>query len=306
MGDSLPGDGAAAALAGGEEIYFAGSLKEPPKAPLLALAPQVAVWGLMGVIFLIIVAFGLGGLWVHQTFGRSALFWYIALTVVLALVAMVRVLYAPTRRAYLDGMEMTRLPLVAKEGPRVRCIGSDGAVRRLGEISREPFEPMIVRAVLVDRPTRAFYWVWGVSALVSAGLLYLGLRAAGASMLSGFPTAAFGQMYFAFGVSAGTMVAGFVFPCYIRIAPGRVDVLKFPALGLGRPTISKHDVRHGNVTLLLRARAAVLQPFCDSKDVYATIMYAGALGQRDIARAILAASISEHPTPPMPDDALIG
>lgn len=289
-----------------EQIHFANGLKEIPNAPLLAFAPQFAVWAIIGVNFVFIAIVVILGMWVSRHVGPGAFQWYLGAVILIVLAIAARLLFKPARQAYRDGMELSRLPLVADEAPRVRCIGMDAAVRRLGEISRDPFEPLIVRVVLVDRPSAGFIFVWLIGMLVTVGATVALMRSSATGALGAFPLSPFTSFYFAFGLAGGAFIAGFVFPAYIRIAPGRVDVLKFPALGLGKPTIIKHDVRNGAVTVLLGQRAALFKPVGDEHSSLKTVMYAGAFDRNNIARAILAASISEHPTPPMPDDALIG
>jgi hypothetical protein len=131
----------------------------------------------------------------------------------------------------------------------------------MGAIPGEPFEPVIVRVVVASKPSRAFVWTWVVSGVLSlvgvVAMFKYGLSGLGPGAS---PLTSFMYFYFAFGASAGSLIATFVFPTYLRIAPGRLDVFRFPAMGRGRPEVSTFDLRRLKVTVMLGSSSIVLQP----------------------------------------------
>lgn len=288
-----------------EQVAFAEGTKQEYKSALIAFGPQLSGWMIMSVTFVPGVILACMATWVMGRFGTGAMLWFLGVTALFVALGFGTRIWRRLRSAYDEGMELTKLPLSADGRGRVRCIGRQATVRRLGPIPEEPFEPVIVRVVVASKPSRAFVWTW----VVSGVLAVVGVLAMFRYVLSGVgpgtsPWTSFMYFYFAFGASAGSLIATFVFPTYLRITPGRLDVFKFPALGRGRPEVSTFDLKRLNVTLLLNQSSIVLESSPDAGMQFVT--FAASFDRLGTSRALLAAAVSPHPTPPLPDDTLLG
>jgi hypothetical protein len=298
-----------------DRIHFATGTKiEQKMVPTsLGIATQITAWGVMGTIYVVLLVLAFLSTFIYHKLGVVPLQIFGAMVGVAALFGVVRGLWPMARRSYLDNMELDKLPMNSDPRRRVCCVGSQAAIRRLLPITSDPFEPVIVRLLFAANSGAAFIWTWVAASLGSVGLIYLISIAPGIKMTLG-PVSiwSFGYFVFAFAGFFGALVAAAIFPTYLRIVPGRVDVLKFGVLGRGLRSLETFNVREARVEILLKVGAAVVGPHQphERTDGVApkrrAIIFAGSFERAKLARAILAAAVSEHPTPPLPDDALVG
>lgn len=288
---------------------------------MLGLAQQITVWGVLGVGFsLVSVALIAAGV-LNRQFGREWVVAFVSGVTVVALVAGIRWLLPVIRTGYRDATSMDRLPLRVDEAVRVRCVGGQGAIERMGPVSLEAFEPVIERLLFASTPGRSFIVAW----VVGAGLCLIGLLVIAELAGTGFrigPVSLWSFGYFIFGLVAfsGCLIAAAVYPTYVRISPGRVDVITFSFLGRRVRELQRYDVGRDRVLVLLRVGAAIVEPAedagapiepesavktRDSKSAPRCILFAGSMNRTGLARDILAAAISPHPTPALPEDRLL-
>ncbi len=302
-GEQVPQAGLAAEDAV-ERVHYAEGTREEYKSALIGFAPQLTAWMVMSMFFVPTVLLVTASAWILARFGRVGLVAFLSCVAVLTLVSFGGRFWRATRRAYDESMELTKLPMTADGAGRVRCLGTQARVKRLGPVPTEPFEPVIVRVVVASSPSKAFIWTWvvgGVLALAGALMvLRYGLPGFGGA---GNPVMSFMYFHIAFGASAGALIATFVFPTYLRITPGRLDVFQFPALGIGQPRVRTHDLRKPEVTVLLNQSTLILKSSEDQGTSFVT--YATSLDRLGTSRAILAAAISPHPTPPLSERELL-
>jgi hypothetical protein len=92
-------------------------------------------------------------------------------------------------------------------------------------------------------------------------------------------------------------------PCYLRVAPRMVQVLRYPALGQ-RPTIHEYPLAAGTVIVLssIDCGLHVLLSRRTLEDRVGLSRRQASATLDDLWRALL----STAPTPPLPDDALVG
>jgi len=110
---------------------------------------------------------------------------------------------------------------------------------------------------------------------------------------------------YAIGLAAATIggvSTAFVWPTYLRVVPGRLDVLRAGILGRGVRAAERHDLRSSAVLVDLGLRCLFL-----AKDGVTTEIAFGALASpREFAHSVLLAAVSTHEPAPLPDDALVG
>lgn len=97
----------------------------------------------------------------------------------------------------------------------------------------------------------------------------------------------------------------FIWPCYVRVRPGRIDLLEYGVLGTGVPRVRTQSLRDASVLVRLPYEVIVHTP--GEPEGW---LYQACAGFREpkflFPASVLAAARSSHPTPPLPDDALMG
>lgn len=290
---------------------------------MLGLAQQITVWGVLGVSFSLMSVVLIAAGAMNRHFGRQALIVFISAVVVVGLVAGVRWLLPLIRRGYRDAMSLDRLALNVNQAARVRCVGGQAAVDRMRPIPLEPFEPVIERVLVASRPDRSFLVAWAIgSCLFMIGLLVVAELTGTGFRIGPMSLWSFGYFIFGLVLFGGCLFASAMYPTYLRIAPGRVDVLRFSFLGRRVRELERFDVGRDRVLVLLRAGAVIVEPLMPSAEGETDstpstaaekpdragsrcIIFAGSMNRTELARDILAAAISPHPTPALPDDRLL-
>jgi len=197
-------------------------------------------------------------------------------------------------RARKDNAE---LPLpIFRVGARVRATGRPQTLRRLLPLQTNMFEP-----VIVVQGTKA--WTWLVALLVG-GVGYYAIRKSLPAVAPNSiraPYYAYGALFaifplFAWGLSGVRSI-------YYRVAPGQLDVLCFQIFSGRGVLLQRIDLRTSRVEVALGRGVLRIEP----PDAQPTeIMLMNVSEPICFAQAILNAAISTQPTPPLPDDALLG
>lgn len=225
-------------------------------------------------MFLVAVSMGLAGLWGLYVLGR----WIV-------------------RKA----RTKPRFPALADTAARLRCIGPAHAIvkfQELGEPRDLAFEPVIAFASLAVKMNTAAKTVW-VLVTVAACALMIALRE-----LGNLPLPRFGYFSVITAVVIGAGAAVFLWPTYLRIVPGRIDILRY-RLWSRKPTVETIDLRQANVLVNLHRSIVYIQT-TDHTRFWRAIGLGAVRNGKDVAHAILQAAISTAPTPPLPDDELVG
>lgn len=184
---------------------------------------------------------------------------------------------------------------------RLRMVGHAEQLERV--MAMEPpgdvaFEPVVAYASMSLKLSRAANIVWTVVAIASAVLMET-LRSA-----AGLPIPRAGFLTVAASVAIGGVVAVFIWPSYLRVVPGRIDILRY-RLWSRRPTVEVIDVRGAAVLAHLEKRSVYLT-LPSEPGMCRVIGLTGMPGAEEVVRAIFLAAISSSPTPPLPDDELVG
>lgn len=171
-------------------------------------------------------------------------------------------------------------------------------------LSDDPFEPRIVPLRLaVPHPSSRWYAIWIVSiVLVSIAWTYVRVR---------------------YRAQLGVIVLGpwdywaimclmllpymWTWPTYLRVSPGRLDIIRYRFLGIGKPTTHTYDLRRARVHVSLMSMSVHIEPPSDEswKAIFIQLNQWGPPNEH-LARAILEAARWEGDLQPLPDDQLIG
>ena len=120
--------------------------------------------------------------------------------------------------------------------------------------------------------------------------------------------------YFLFlaGVGGAMLAGAAVFPTYLRVVPGRIDVMECALLGRRIITVRRIDLRslpvfvEANRQMLEIGRDAGSGKGADGSKSCEVIPFAAIWDRWGFAHAVLRGAISTHTPPPLPDDALVG
>jgi hypothetical protein len=129
------------------------------------------------------------------------------------------------------------------------------------EMVRGGFDPIIVRPWFGIKRGRAFWWTAVVCGLVCSlamlQLLSLIMGGWGAMLKSS------GMMGYAMTGAAmvsGLVCAELIWPVYVRLVPGRLDVFRYGFLGSGRPEVETHDLKLKGVCVDFGSYTIAIEP----------------------------------------------
>lgn len=196
------------------------------------------------------------------------------------------------------------------------------------EYVRGGFDPIIVRPWFGLRRDRRFWATATVMGFVSAGLLLQML-----SLLMGGWSGVLkssGLMGYAMtgaGMVGGLVCAELIWPVYLRLVPGRLDVFRYGFLGSGDAAVETHDLRaegvcvdFGTYTMALEPARPVGEPLpkleqskrwphgqvlpADYQPRYVSLALVP--GRREIAQRLIQAARTDEPTPAVSETELMG
>lgn len=123
-----------------------------------------------------------------------------------------------------------------------------------------------------------------------------------------FGTNKFPQFHEAFGAAGlAALLRGWLSPAYIRLSPGRLDILQWRFFNLGKPICRTYDLRRARIAVILPARTVRIEdPANTERPVVSFRWFSDQTDDRDWPTTILRAARTKYPTPVLPDDALIG
>ncbi len=188
---------------------------------------------------------------------------------------------------------------------RVRCAGWEVPRARLdalGPINGHPFEPRVFAGFFALAPGKRTVRAWVLLTLLFmvVSVVYL-VRSPGAGSFVGmvqFPFAA---------ILAGGVVA-ICLPTYIRVVPGRIDVLQYTALTRRAVRTRSHDLRSARVLVDLNVRTITVHAAPDRPWEAATVRFWFGWMPRgfEFAHAVLEGAVCTAPSPPVPERELLG
>ncbi len=188
---------------------------------------------------------------------------------------------------------------------RVRCVGwkpRRERLDRLGAVQDRPFEPRIFPGFFAVSPSKGLMWAWGslLSVFIVAAVAVVAVRPGLGDMISGY------QMPFAAFLASAILFLAC--PTYFRIDPGRIEVLHYSAFTRRARRCEAHDLRTARVLVDLNTRQLIIEPpgTVASLDGVTCFWFGWMPRSDDFAHAVLEAAISTAPTPPLPEDELVG
>ncbi|MFZ4573040.1 MAG: hypothetical protein ACOYN0_01505 [Phycisphaerales bacterium] len=227
-----------------------------------------------------------------------------------------------TRRAKVS--EWARNPggLISDPSYRLRLVGpGEQNLQILRDLEvDEAFEPLVRRSwgdhqFLVPIPQKPFVKL-APSDFRGAGVVLFGavvvLTLAGITLLK-YLRLTFQTTYFpmyhevlgAFGVAQ--LARGWISPTFLRLSPGRLDVMHWRFMNLGRPTCRSYDLRTARITVALPARTARIEdPNNATHPILVCRWRVDKVDGLDWPTLLLRAARTKYPTPALPDDSLIG
>jgi hypothetical protein len=199
-----------------------------------------------------------------------------------------------------------QLPKAADETSRLRLVATAKDVHRVLHqpgLSEDAFEPRIfaLRAA-VPYPAKRWYAIWIVSiVLVSIAWTWIRVQyraQIGLSLLGPWD-------YWAI---MCIMVLPFMWtwPTYLRVSPGRLDVIRYRLLGAGTPRVRTIDLRDARVMVNLRALTVVVEPAKVVEQALVVQINQWGGPNTAMARAMFEAARWEGEHLRLPDDALVG
>lgn len=181
---------------------------------------------------------------------------------------------------------------------RIACVGESEMLAAHGELTDVAFAPSVFFApVLPSAANRARSVVVWVG--LSVGLLIPTFIASYA--MTGRPYG-LGIAQLVGPVALAFLVAEFLYPQYVRIVPGRVDVLHYAPLRWRAVRTERYNLKRARVFVDLKLSVVVI----DDRERKLEFSTAFIPRGRRLAYMILLAAISTHEPGPLPDDELLG
>ncbi len=222
-----------------------------------------------------------------------------------------------------QGTAMSKWAQLAVEG----AVGDDHGVTEdeLGMI-QGGFEPLIVQPWFGVKRDRRYWWTFIVmSAIVGACFLY-GLT----FLFGGWKTlsqsfAFFGYSTMGLAMVGGVIAAELMWPVYLRLVPGQLDIFRYGFLGSGKPAVESYDLRKVGLCVDFGGYIVSIEPprpigeplpaLVQAKrwphgqafpDGYQPIYFTAIAipGRRIFAQRLIQAARTNEPTPPVSMDRL--
>tara|TARA_R110000782_G_scaffold131928_9_gene223867 strand:+ start:10257 stop:11309 length:1053 start_codon:yes stop_codon:yes gene_type:complete len=191
---------------------------------------------------------------------------------------------------------------------------------------RGGFEPIILRPWLgVTRGRNYHAAVWTTAVVLTAVVLCFAHYSLGSVFDALRGLRAWGVI--ALVAACSLSVAETLFPVFIRLAPGRLDVFRFGFLGRGRPEVTTHDLRAVGLCVNFQtATLAIEKPRPPGEPLPGLVLskkwphhqehppgqhpeylsVALCPGRTEFCQRVIQAARTTEPTPPLPDDQLLG
>ncbi len=218
---------------------------------LIAIAPVLAMLAVLGLPVVLVTSLDRLGLLPP---------WLTRAAVTLLILAVLYALYRLAARAYRRGMSSVELPFRADPTARVRVVAWADQALDLAPIPDAPFEPETVRAFLPDKGPA--WWRRMESRARPGSVSTLGTLA----WMVPIWVVIFGSSF----VDSPFVVAGFALaalsvaiflhrrPTYLRVQPGRAEILRYPTFAGPRATPDITTIDLGAHPVLLDLKSGVL------------------------------------------------
>ena len=192
------------------------------------------------------------------------------------------------------------LDKVEEEAGRLRVAGKGGEpdkLRAMGEVRDEPFEPVVLLAPkVIDMPWQA------TTIMVLSGLGFCGLMIL--LRKTTLPYMSAGWIPFMAGCGLGVGAQILLWPTYARVTPGRLDIMRY-RLWSRRPTTVTIRLRNAQVLADFDKSTLFIKPAAPGAR-WTSLSLRGVWSPVELVHAVLRGAMSSAPTPPLPEDELVG
>lgn len=194
-----------------------------------------------------------------------------------------------------------RLPLMPPEACRLCCVGAPEELAEFGEWADVPFEPALFFGRFAIRGRAWPRWLYTVIAacvfltLFGLSLYRVRLRIGGL---------VWAEMALALGLAE--VATAFLWPTYIRLVPGRLDVLGYGPLSKKPVFLDQYDLRKASITTdLRRSFVSILTkgtPHSRQLEFGISLM----MERKRFVYMLFLAAMSSYQPGPLPKDDLLG
>jgi len=190
------------------------------------------------------------------------------------------------------------LPLDPPADARLVCIGDPRTWSDLTNFENEAFEPIIVRGGFGVWPATGRF---ATSIATLAGFfVFIALFI---TTVKRAPSMAGGLIIVSISISVAAAQAtrAFLWPIYLRLVPGRLDVMHFSAFGRKVRKLERVPLREAKILVNLIDRYAIID--ADKRHELSLLLMPE---YKAFAHTLFLAAISTYTPPPLPDDDLLG
>lgn len=180
---------------------------------------------------------------------------------------------------------------------RIVCVARPDWLAQHGEFMDVPFEPSIHFTLDLVKSTTYQKWAFGLTFLGIFALVYLVAKQMGSGFIDMGPLKVWGSWL---GAYAFNHVV--VWPTYLRVLPGRLDVMRFNSLPGGRTVTKSIPLRNAHLLIDLHKYAVLITVDGESTEVPFLLIR----GRSRFAHSLIRAALSTHTAPPLPDDEFLG
>ncbi len=247
-----------------------------------------------GEVAWVLIVFGVSYLFMSYVISGPVSLWVAATVTAMAVIARLALGRVASKHVKTAKVWMEVSPISS----RVLCVGVPRKIARvaaLGPIEDRMFEPQVFLAVGSTKSPRRKQIVQIVS-----GVLIVIIATWIEWNFMHRITAPY--ILFIAGIGGAMLVGSAVYPTYLRVVPGRIDIMECALLGHRIISVRRIDLRTRAVTL----DAGKQMLHIDSIPYAQTIPFSAIWNAYGFAHAALSAAISTHEPAPLPDDALIG
>ncbi len=236
---------------------------------------------------------------VLRLLGFSIVVSLIATVIVVSLVSGIFYLVRWIREYRLVTRLAAELPPYPEELTRLACIGEPQIWMGAPPFEDVPFEPTIVRGGFGVWPTAG--WAATATVVIFGCLLFVALmilvRFRFAQLLPGITIACI-----TISIVAAQATRAFLWPIYLRLVPGRLDVMHFSAFGRKVKKLERVPLRDAKILVNLIDRYAIIDAADKRHELSLLLMPEF----KSFAHTLFLAAISTYTPPPLPDDHLLG
>jgi hypothetical protein len=257
----------------------------------------------------VLAALGIGPapmIWIFGGYAAGSLIWWsTSLPTAWAFPSLTSILLLGTLGGIVAARVRAAPRRISNPAHRVRLVVHPGWGRTKNEAMDERFEPVVARVWSACSPP-------GLTARLAALLVVWGTMLAAVEDLNAHaaiarPLGSLGLV----GVGLALLLAAFnIKPVYYRVAPGRLDLLRFGWLGRGGGVVASWPLRRARVLVDLNRGELLIGPGPDDagkqNELWDRLPIGTLRRQTDFVLALLAAARSDAPAPALPDRDLVG